>query len=410
MMAQYGLLGRKLGHSYSPQIHAALGCPPECYTLYEKEADELDSFLREPEFDGINVTIPYKKAVIPYLSEMSDAARAIGSVNTIIRRADGTLYGDNTDFYGFDCTLAVTGIDPAGKKALVLGDGGAAPTVRAVLAGRGAKAVVTISRRGENNYENLSRHYDAEIIVNATPVGMYPDVGVSLVDLTKFPKLCGVLDLIYNPARTQLLLDAETLGIPCANGLFMLVAQAKRAEELFQNKPIGDGENARICAKMRAEQMNIALIGMPGVGKSSCGRALAELTGRTLVDLDAELVNQSGMPIPDYFAQYGEEGFRLLETKVLAEFSKQSGLILATGGGVVTRPENYPLLHQNSTIFFLRRDITGLATDGRPLSQSKGTVQLALERLPLYTRWADFAINCIDPQRNAQTILEVLNP
>ena len=409
MMARYGLLGRTLGHSYSPQIHASLGCPPECYTLYEKEPDELDSFLIHPEFDGINVTIPYKKAVIPYLSELSNAARTIGSVNTIVRRADGTLYGDNTDFYGFDQTLAVTGIDPTGKKALVLGDGGAAPTVRAVLAGRGAAQVITISRRGEDNYDNLSRHYDAEIIVNATPVGMYPDVGVSLVDLSKFPKLCGVCDLIYNPARTQLLLDAEKLGVPCTNGLFMLVAQAKRAEELFQNKPIDDGENERLCAKMRAEQMNIALIGMPGVGKSSCGRALAALTGRTLVDLDAELVKQAGTPIPDYFAQYGEEAFRQLETKVLAEFSRQSGLILATGGGVVTRPENYPLLRQNSTVFFLQRDIAGLATGGRPVTQKKGTAQIAAERMPLYLAWADHTIDCIDPQTNAQTILEVLS-
>lgn len=408
-MARYGLLGRKLGHSYSPQIHADLGCPPECYTLYEKEAGELDHFLREPEFDGINVTTPYKKAVIPYLSGMSDAARAIGSVNTIVRCADGTLYGDNTDFYGFDQMLTVCGIDPAGKKALVLGDGGAAPTVRAVLKQRGARQIVTISRRGENNYDNLSCHCDAEIIVNATPVGMYPDVGVSLVDLSGFPKLCGVCDLIYNPARTQLLLDAEALGIPCANGLFMLVAQAKRAEELFQNKPIDDEENERICAKMRAEQMNIALIGMPGVGKSSCGKALAGLTGRTLVDLDSELVRQSGMSIPDYFAQHGEDAFRQLETKVLAEFSKRSGLILATGGGVVTRPENYPLLHQNSTIFFLQRDIAGLATGGRPVTQKKGTAQIAAERMPLYLAWADHTIDCVNPKANAQAILEVLS-
>ncbi len=409
-MARYGLLGRKLGHSYSPQIHTALGCPEGSYVLFEKEPEELDAFLHSGEFDAINVTTPYKKDVIAHLSELSDAARTIGSVNTILRRDDGTLYGDNTDFYGFDCTLAVTGIDPAGKKALILGDGGAAPTVRAVLESRGAREIVTISRRAENNYENLDRHADAELIVNATPVGMYPNNGGSLVDLTKFPNLCGVLDLIYNPSRTKLLLDAEALGIPYCDGLYMLVAQAKRAEELFTGTPIDDSENARICGKMRSDMTNIALIGMPGVGKTSCGKALAELSGRTFVDLDAELVKQAGIPIPDYFSAYGEDAFRRLETQVLEEFSKRSGLILATGGGVVTRPENYPLLHQNSTVFFLRRDITNLATDGRPLSQSKGTVQLALERLPLYSRWADFTIDCVDPQHNAQTILEVLYP
>ncbi len=407
-MARYGLLGRTLGHSYSPQIHAALGCPPETYSLYEVEPEALERFLTVPEFDGINVTIPYKKTVIPYLAELSDAARAIGSVNTILRRPDGSLYGDNTDFYGFDETLAVTGIDPAGRKALVLGDGGAAPTVRAVLLSRGAREIVTISRRGENNYENLDRHRDAELIVNATPVGMYPDTGVSLVDLAQFPRLCGVLDLIYNPARTKLLLNAEAHGIPHSNGLFMLVAQAKRAEELFQHHAIADSENARICGAMRAEMQNIALIGMPGVGKSSCGRALAAATGRTLIDLDAELVKEAGMSIPDYFAAYGEASFRTLETQVLDAWSKKSGLILATGGGVVTRPENYPLLHQNSTIFLLRRDIAELSTDGRPVSQAKGATQLAGERMPLYLAWADHAIDCVDPQENAKKILEVL--
>jgi shikimate dehydrogenase len=407
-MGLYGLLGRTLGHSYSPQIHAALGCPPP-YMLYEKETEELPDLFAAPEFDGINVTIPHKKAVIPFLDELSDAARAIGSVNTIVRRADGTLFGDNTDYYGFDETLRVSGIDPSGKKALVLGDGGAAPTVRAVLRGRGAKEVVTISRRGENNYENLDRHRDAALIVNATPVGMYPNVGEALVDLSQFPNLVGVLDLIYNPARTKLLLDAERLGIPHSNGLYMLVAQAKRAEELFQNRTIDDRENDRICAQMRAQMQNIALIGMPGVGKSSCGAALAALTGRTVVDLDHELEHEAGMSIPSYFAAYGEAQFRELETKVLAEWSKKSGLILATGGGVVTRPENYPLLHQNSTIFFLRREIAQLSTDGRPLSQSKGTAQLAAERLPLYTAWADHIIDCVNPAANAQKIMEVLN-
>ncbi len=407
-MARYGLLGRSLGHSYSPEIHAAFGCPPECYTLYEVEPEALPGFLTRPEFDGINVTIPYKKAVIPYLSELSDAARAIGSVNTIVRRADGTLFGDNTDYYGFDRALAAAGIDPAGKKALVLGDGGAAPTVRAVLHARGAREIVTISRHGENNYGNLDRHRDAALIVNATPVGMYPDNGTSLIDLTAFPALCGVYDLIYNPARTKLLLDAARLGIPCANGLLMLVAQAKRAEELFQGRTIPEDENEAVCARLGTQMENIVLIGMPGVGKSSCGAALSRLTGRPFVDLDEQFVRETGVSIPDFFAAHGEAAFRRRETALLAAWSKRSGLILATGGGVVTQPENYDLLHQNSTVFFLRRDITGLSTKGRPVSQAKGTAQLARERLPLYAAWADHAIDCVNPETNAKTIAEVL--
>lgn len=407
-MGTYGLLGRRLAHSYSPQIHIALGCPPEDYHLFEKEPEELESFLRHPVFDGINVTIPYKLAVIPYMAELTDAARAIGSVNTIVPRPGGGLLGDNTDFYGLDETFRVASIDPAGKKALVLGDGGVAPTVRAVLSHRGAREIITVSRRGTENFENISRHADAEILVNATPVGMYPENGGSLVDLAQLPKLLGVVDLVYNPARTALLLQAETLGIPHANGLYMLVAQAKRAEERFQRRTIDDSENGRITRRMAAGMENIALIGMPGVGKSSCGRALAEKTGRQLVDLDEELAREAGCGIPAYFAAHGEAAFRRLETKVLAEWGKKSGLILATGGGVVTRPENYALLHQNSRIFLLRRDISGLSSAGRPVSQAKGVEAIAREREPLYLSWADHIIDCVSPEKNASRILEVL--
>lgn len=408
-MARFGLLGRHLGHSYSPDIHALFGCPREDYRLFEVEPEALGAFLSAADFDGINVTIPYKKAVIPYLSAMTDAARAIGSVNTIVRQADGSLLGDNTDFYGLDETFSHFGIDPRGRKALVLGDGGVAPTVRAVLEQRGAREIVTVSRRGAERFEGLAqRHADAELIVNATPVGMYPENGGRLVDPAQFPSLCGVVDLVYNPARTALLLDAERCGIPCANGLFMLVAQAKRAEERFQHCAIEDSGNARITAHMAARMENIALIGMPGVGKSSCGAALEKKTGRCFVDLDREAAREAGMDIPTYFARFGEDAFRQLETRVLETWSCESGLILATGGGVVTRPENYALLHQNSRIFLLRRDLAGLATDGRPVSQEKGVAQLAREREPLYHAWADHVIDCVDPDMNAEKILEVL--
>ena len=244
--------------------------------------------------------------------------------------------------------------------------------------------------------------------MNATPVGMYPENGGSLVDLAQLPKLLGVVDLVYNPARTALLLQAGQLGIPNANGLYMLVAQAKRAEERFQRRAIADSENGRITRQMAAGMENIALIGMPGVGKSSCGRALAEKTGRQLVDLDEEVSRAAGCGIPAYFAAHGEAAFRQLETKVLAEWGKKSGLILATGGGVVTRPENYALLHQNSRIFLLRRDISGLSSAGRPVSQAKGIEAIAREREPLYLSWADHIIDCVSPEKNASRILEVL--
>ena len=271
-----GLLGRKLGHSYSPQIHACLG--DYSYTLFEKEPEEVADFLKSGDFTGLNVTIPYKKTVIPYLDELSPAAKKLGAVNTVVRREDGTLFGHNTDYFGFASLLKRSGLDVAGKKVLVLGSGGASNTVTAVLTGLGAEAVV-ISRSGENNYENLQRHEDAAVIVNATPVGMYPNTGVSPVDLKRFPMLEGVLDVIYNPARTQLLLDAEAFQIPCANGLWMLVAQAKESAEYFTGKSIDDAVIAKIYGTLAAQMANIVLIGMPGCGKSTIGALLAEKLG-----------------------------------------------------------------------------------------------------------------------------------
>ena len=278
-----GLLGRKLGHSYSPQIHACLG--DYSYTLFEKEPEEIADFLKNGDFTGLNVTIPYKKTVIPYLDELSPAAKKLGAVNTVVRREDGTLFGHNTDYFGFASLLKRSGLDVAGKKVLVLGSGGASNTLTAVLTGLGAEAVV-ISRSGENNYENLQRHEDAAVIVNATPVGMYPNTGVSPVDLKRFPKLEGGLDVIYNPARTQLLLDAEALHIPCANGLWMLVAQAKESAEYFTGTSIDDAAIAEIHANLAAQMANIVLIGMPGCGKSTIGALLADKLGRKLVSAD----------------------------------------------------------------------------------------------------------------------------
>ena len=385
-----GLLGRKLGHSYSPQIHALLGEYP--YDLFEKEPEEVEDFLKNGDFTAINVTIPYKKTVLPYCDELTDRAKAMGAVNTLVRTEDGKLLGHNTDFYGFSAMLDKTGLSVEGKKALVLGSGGASNTAVAVLRERSAEVIV-ISRSGEDNYENLSRHADAFLIVNATPVGMFPHNGTSPVDLSLFPGLAGVLDMIYNPARTRLLMDAEKRGLVTENGLWMLVAQAKEAAEWFTGKAIADEKIPHIHAALRRQMENIVLIGMPGCGKSTVGPLLAWATGKTFVDSDAVIAENAEMSIPEIFAQDEEEGFRTRETAVLTELGKQSGIVLATGGGCVTKPENYDLLRQNGTLFWLRRDLSRLPTDGRPLSQREGLAALYEKRKPLYEAFADHSID-----------------
>ncbi len=384
-----GLLGRKLEHSYSPQIHSFLGEYPYC--LFEREPDDLGDFLKNGDFTGINVTIPYKKAVIPYLEELSPVASKLGAVNTILRRADGSLFGHNTDYYGFSSLLKRSGLDVQGKKVLILGSGGASNTVTAVLEEAGAKCTV-ISRSGTNNYSNLHLHADSAVIVNTTPVGMYPNTGVSPVALTDFPMLEGVLDVVYNPARTQLLMDAERLGIPCQNGLWMLIAQAKEAAEYFTGTAISEAVIERIYDTLSREMQNIVLIGMPGCGKSTVAACLAQMLGRTAVDSDARITELAGKSIPEIFAQDGEETFRRFETHALEELGKQSGLVIATGGGCVTREQNYPLLHQNSKIFWLQRSLDALSSEGRPLSQATPAEQMYAVRKPLYEAFADHIV------------------
>ena len=390
-MKRCGLLGRKLGHSYSPQIHSMLADYE--YLLYEKEPEELEAFIKSGEFDGLNVTIPYKKSVIPYCDELSDTAKKIGSVNTLVRREDGSLYGDNTDAFGFEALLNHSGITPAGKKCLVLGTGGAAVTVCAVLENLGAAQVITISRSGDNNYENISNHADAGIIVNATPVGMFPNNGDSVVDLSIFKNLTGVLDVVYNPARTALLLQAEELGIPCACGLYMLVAQAKKSSEDFTGESIPESEISRIENVLRNQMQNIVIVGMPGCGKTTVSNALGEKLSRRVIDTDAEIVSRAGMEIPEIFEKFGEEHFRKLETEVMADVGKQGGLIISTGGGCVTREINYPLLHQNGTIFWIKRNTSLLPKDGRPISLRSDLNELYEKRRPCYERFADTVIS-----------------
>lgn len=384
-----GLLGRKLSHSYSPQIHSFLG--DYNYGLFEKEPDELEFFLQKGDFTGLNVTIPYKKDVLPYLDELSPTARKMGAVNTIVRRKDGTLYGHNTDYFGFQYLVKKSGLTVSGKKVLVLGSGGASNTAVAVLEELGSDVVI-ISRSGENNYDNLHLHRDAAVIVNTTPVGMYPHTGAAPVKLIDFPGLEGVLDVIYNPARTRLLLDTETLGIPAENGLWMLIAQAKESAEYFLGTCLEDGCIDAIYRKLSSQMQNIVLIGMPGCGKSTVGEALAEKLGRKFADADTEIIRLAGKSIPEIFAQDGEEMFRDWETRVLADLGKQSGLVIATGGGCVTRKRNYPLLHQNGNIFWLQRDLQLLPTQGRPLSQRTPPEELYKTRSPLYETFTDHVI------------------
>ena len=405
-MLRCGLLGEKLGHSYSPEIHKMLAGYE--YRLYERRAEELESFIRGGEWDGLNVTMPYKKAVIPFCDELGERARLSGSVNTLVRRADGGIYGDNTDMFGFESLLRVNGIDPAGTKALVLGSGGACASVRTVLDSLGAQTVV-ISRRGEDNYNNLERHCDAELIVNTTPLGMYPNNGAQAVDMTVFPNCRAVLDIVYNPARTALLLQAEELGIKHAGGLHMLVAQAKRSSELFTGARIDDNEICRIERALMHRMMNIVLVGMPGCGKTTVAGIIGRMTGRPVQDVDTMIEQRAGITIPEIFAQSSEEGFRAIETQIITEAGAQSGTAIATGGGSVTRQENYAPLHQNAVIVWLQRDIDKLPRDGRPLSARADLNEMFRRRAPMYSAFADMtADNNGTPEAAAEMILEAL--
>ncbi len=384
-----GLLGRKLGHSYSPQIHDHLGSYQ--YRLFEKEPEDLEDFLRRGDFVGLNVTMPYKKSVIPYLDRLSPIAGKLAAVNTVIRR-DGMLIGHNTDYCGFRTLMEQTGLQLTGKKTLVLGSGGASNTAVALLQDLDAQVIV-VSRSGQDNYGNLERHRDAALIVNCTPVGMYPNTGLSPVCLTDFPRLEGIVDVIYNPARTALMLQAEKLDIPCWNGLLMLVAQAKEASEWFTGTNISNDIVENIHSMLRRQMENIILVGMPGCGKTTVGKVLAKALGKEFRDTDQWIEKFTNTPVPQIIREEGVERFRQLETQAISALGKESGLIIATGGGCVTREENYGLLHQNGTIFWLRRDLDLLPTEGRPLSQAGKLEEMYKLRKPMYHRFSDHIID-----------------
>ena len=415
----YGLLGRKLGHSWSVPIHQALGC--EDYRLIELKPEELGNFLRREDIGGLNVTIPYKRDVMAFCDVIDEGAKAIGSVNTLVRR-EGKLYGYNTDIDGFLYMLRRARISLMGKKVVVLGSGGASLTAQAAAKREGAREVVVVSRTGPDNYENLpQRHGDAEALVNTTPVGMWPRLEEAPVDLRLLPAVTDVVDVIYNPGRTNLLLQAsgwnrnefyyDDLGLwderyfRCAGGLSMLVAQAKRAEELFFDRTIPDGDTEKIVAWLWQDRTNIVLVGMPGCGKTTVGRELARLSGKPLADLDEEIVRRAGKSIPDIFREEGEAAFRELEAQVLADVCARSGQVIATGGGAVLRAENRAAMRRTGWVYFLRRALEELPTDGRPLSQKGSLEEMYRVRKPLYSAAADTVIdNSVALEETAELI------
>ncbi len=390
-MSKFGLIGGHLKHSFSKEIHKRFGNYE--YDLLETTEDQLYDRIHSSEYAGFNVTIPYKKTAMGMCDEISEEVMKIGSVNTIVKR-EGVIKGYNTDYYGFAYLLKRNEIDVTGRKCLVLGSGGASVTVQAYLKDHKASEIIVVSRTGENNYDNIyEKHTDSEIIINTTPVGMYPDNGKTLISVDKFPALVGAVDVIYNPNKTKFILDALSNGITACGGLSMLVAQAKAASELFQNKTIDDDEVDIAIEEIRSETLNYVLIGMPGAGKTYLGRKMAERVGRDFYDLDDLIVEKEGRSIPEIFATDGEEYFRNVETELLKEVCKKNGIVLACGGGVVKRQVNYSIVKQNGRIIWVKRDLDKLETEGRPISQKKSVYEIFEERKDAYEYWSDYFID-----------------
>lgn len=403
--APFGLLGHPLAHSWSPAIHARLGSTP--YELHDLPPDQAERFLRTGAWSGLNVTIPYKRLAAQVADVRSAAVERLGVANTLTKGTDGHIFAENTDVLGFAWMLERfcrshlgTGARSAlvGRKALVLGSGGASRAVADVLENATGARPVTISRSGEETYETIvERHADAALLVNTTPVGMFPncpDSPLAEERLAGFTSLRGVIDVVYNPERTGLCLAAERLGVPAESGLAMLVAQAFFASALFQGRELDESLVEKIERDLRSQMRNIVLIGMPGAGKSSCGRALSRLMGRPFVDIDSAIETQEGASAAQIITNRGEAAFREIEHEVTGAYAARSGLVIACGGGVVTRAENYDALHQNGTIVFLDRRVEELSTSGRPISQSRGITQIARERRGLYEAWADVRLCC----------------
>ena len=409
---KYGLIGEHLTHSYSCEIHAQIADYE--YELHEIPPSGLGEFLTKREFNAINVTIPYKQDVIPYLDEISETAKRIGAVNTIVNR-NGKLFGDNTDFPGMLALAKHINVDVKGKKVLILGTGGASKTGHALAEYMGAESVYYVSRSGKNGsitYEQaVSEHSDAQVIINATPVGMFPKQDGSPIDISAFPKLEGVLDAIYNPLRTNLILDAQEKGIPAEGGLYMLSAQAVYAAAVFQDIPPDESLVDKAFNSVKNDKQNIVLIGMPSSGKTTVGKILAEKCGKELADTDEYIVKKIGMPIADFFAKFGEAEFRKIEKETAASLSATGGKVIATGGGAVLDPENVRALKHNGVLVFLdRRPENLIATDDRPLASRRSAIEkLYAERYDIYCAAAEVHIDAnTTPEAEADAILKEL--
>ena len=402
---KFGLLGRMLGHSFSPRIHSALGNTN--YELFEREPSQLQEFFADPELQGINITIPYKVNALEACDVVDPRAERIGCVNTMVRK-DGKWHGYNTDYDGFVFTLQHANIDVSGKECIILGDGASSATVHVALEDLGAKNIVHLSRKTAPFYGDAPNYYETtQIIINCTPIGMYPHNPANLIDITQFSKLEGVVDLIYNPRRTILLLQAEMMEIPHCDGLPFLVAQGVEAANHFQGESFGTKEIEQILRDMRREKENIILIGMPGVGKTTVGKALGEAMGRTCVDVDQELEKEIG-DISTYITEQGEPAFREKEAEMIAKLGTQTGLIISTGGGCVTVPKNYAHLRQNGRIYQLTQPVENLSTSGRVLSSGgiERLRELEATRTPMYE---SFAQCIVEHNRNApETVSAIL--
>lgn len=418
-LAPYGLIGEKLSHSWSAAIHEKLGSFP--YQLHELSASELKGFLKDQPWRGLNVTIPYKKDAYALADSVSEDAQAVGAANTLVKDVNGFIAADNTDVYGFEYLVKSLKVNLSQKKAMVFGAFGGAGQAICYALKKGGAYVVGVSRNPHENssyvdcaitYDQLKLHYDADLLVNATPVGMFPHAGVSPLskeELSAFTSLQCVIDLIYNPLRSQLLLDAESLGILSANGLKMLVAQAARASSLFLGQDVSGSQIENISHELHASKENIVLIGMPGVGKTSTGEALAKLLNYPWIDTDLLIKQKAHCEAATYLQTHGEAAFRRLEHEVIQEISGMSGAVISCGGGVVVTPSNYQLLRQNGKFVYLTRPLDQLALAGRPLSQSIGIQELAAKRLPLYEAWADVTFSCLgSPEADAKGLLDTL--
>ncbi len=405
---KYGLIGEKLGHSFSKEIHEMIGYYK--YEIHEVAKDDIDSFMKQKDFLGINVTIPYKETVIPYLDEISPQAASIGAVNTIVN-INGKLYGHNTDYFGMLALIKKNNIDCKNKKVLILGTGGTSKTAFAVVNDLGAKEILKASINGEVNTitydEAVSAHNDAEVIINTTPVGMYPNNDGCIIDISKFTKLSGLIDVVYNPLRTNLVLNAKTLNIPSEGGLYMLVGQAVYACGLFLNKEIDLSIIDTIYDKLRSDKENIILIGMPSSGKTTIGKILSEKLNKTLVDTDELIVNKISMSIAEYMKTHTEKEFRDVESKCVKEAAKMSSVVIATGGGAILRSENVKALKQNGKLYFLKRDLELLTpTASRPFSSDIESLKKRyIERLPIYESVCD---KCIDNNHDISDTIDAI--